>query len=71
MVAWTGLEHFRVGIFNPPPPRLCLGPVLPPPAIEPDDFVVASWRGVRTGEKRSSFFENRTRSSLSYFNHPS
>uniref|UniRef100_A0A0D2ZVI2 Uncharacterized protein n=1 Tax=Brassica oleracea var. oleracea TaxID=109376 RepID=A0A0D2ZVI2_BRAOL len=60
MVAWTGLEHFRVGRFNPPPP-----------AIEPDDYVVASWRGVRTGEKRSSFFENRTRSSLSYFNHPS
>nr|VDD04909.1 unnamed protein product [Brassica oleracea] len=28
MVAWTGLEHFR--------------PVLPPPAIEPDDFVVRS-----------------------------
>ena len=90
MVAWTGLEHFRVGRFNPPPP-----------AIEPDDYVVrslnkeqyfklkkwkivtlwlmcvmnmvwsstkvASWRGVRTGEKRSSFFENRTRSSVSYF----
>ncbi|CAN6825283.1 unnamed protein product [Brassica oleracea] len=28
MVAWTGLEHFRVGRFDPPPP-----------AIEPDDFV--------------------------------
>ncbi|CDY18934.1 BnaC04g04160D [Brassica napus] len=31
MVAWTGLEHFRVGRFNPPPP-----------AIEPDDYVVRS-----------------------------
>ena len=31
MVAWTGLEHFRVGRFDPPPP-----------AIEPDDFVVRS-----------------------------
>lgn len=28
MVAWTGLEHFRVGRFDPPPP-----------AIEPDDYV--------------------------------
>ncbi|WZY91784.1 hypothetical protein YC2023_064113 [Brassica napus] len=28
MVTWTGLEHFRVGRFNPPPP-----------AIEADDFV--------------------------------
>ncbi|ESQ39158.1 hypothetical protein EUTSA_v10001427mg [Eutrema salsugineum] len=28
MVAWTGLEHFRVGRFDPPPP-----------ASEPDDFV--------------------------------
>ena len=31
MVTWTGLEHFRVGRFNPPPP-----------AIEADDFVVRS-----------------------------
>lgn len=30
-MAWTGLEHFRVGRFDPPPP-----------AIEPDDFVVRS-----------------------------
>ena len=29
MVAWTGLEHFRVGRFDPPPP-----------ATEPDDYVV-------------------------------
>lgn len=29
MVAWTGLEHFRVGRYDPPPP-----------ATEPDDFVV-------------------------------
>ncbi|XP_020883227.1 probable tRNA N6-adenosine threonylcarbamoyltransferase, mitochondrial isoform X2 [Arabidopsis lyrata subsp. lyrata] len=28
MVAWTGLEHFRVGRYDPPPP-----------ATEPDDFV--------------------------------
>ncbi|KAL0862251.1 hypothetical protein Bca101_041369 [Brassica carinata] len=28
MVAWTGLEHFRVGRFDPPPP-----------AIESDDFM--------------------------------
>ncbi|CAN8318564.1 unnamed protein product [Cochlearia groenlandica] len=28
MVAWTGLEHFRVGRFDPPPP-----------ANDPDDFV--------------------------------
>ncbi|KAG2326217.1 hypothetical protein Bca52824_008945 [Brassica carinata] len=28
MVAWTGLEHFRVGRFDPPPP-----------AMEPDDFM--------------------------------
>ncbi|XP_010506467.1 PREDICTED: LOW QUALITY PROTEIN: probable tRNA N6-adenosine threonylcarbamoyltransferase, mitochondrial [Camelina sativa] len=28
MVAWTGLEHFRVGRYDPPPP-----------AIEPDDYV--------------------------------
>ena len=31
MVAWTGLEHFLVGRFDPPPP-----------AIEPDDYVVRS-----------------------------
>lgn len=31
MVAWTGLEHFRVGRFDPPPP-----------AVEPDDFMVRS-----------------------------
>lgn len=29
MVAWTGLEHFRVGRYDPPPP-----------ADEPDDIVV-------------------------------
>jgi N6-L-threonylcarbamoyladenine synthase len=29
MVAWTGIEHFRVGRFDPPPP-----------ADEPEDFVV-------------------------------
>lgn len=28
-MAWTGLEHFRVGRYDPPPP-----------ATEPDDFVV-------------------------------
>ncbi|MQM04341.1 hypothetical protein Taro_037138 [Colocasia esculenta] len=28
MVAWTGLEHFRLGRFDPPPP-----------ANEPEDFV--------------------------------
>ncbi|VVB03440.1 unnamed protein product [Arabis nemorensis] len=28
MVAWTGLEHFRVGRYDPPPPE-----------TEPDDFV--------------------------------
>lgn len=29
MVAWTGIEQFRVGRFDPPPP-----------AEEPEDFVV-------------------------------
>ena len=29
MVAWTGIEHFRMGRFDPPPP-----------ADEPEDFVV-------------------------------
>lgn len=29
MVAWTGLEHFRVGRYDPPPP-----------ANEPEDYVV-------------------------------
>lgn len=29
MVAWTGIEHFRMGRFDPPPP-----------AVESEDFVV-------------------------------
>lgn len=29
MVAWTGIEHFRLGRFDPPPP-----------ANEPEDVVV-------------------------------
>jgi hypothetical protein len=29
MVAWTGIEHFRVGRYDPPPP-----------AEEPEDFLV-------------------------------
>lgn len=29
MVAWTGIEHFRVGRYDPPPP-----------ADEPEDSVV-------------------------------
>ena len=29
MVAWTGIEHFRMGRFDPPPP-----------AEEPEDCVV-------------------------------
>ena len=29
MVAWTGLEHFRMGRYDPPPP-----------ANEPEDYVV-------------------------------
>ena len=29
MVAWTGIEHFRMDRFDPPPP-----------ADEPEDFVV-------------------------------
>lgn len=29
MIAWTGIEHFRMGRYDPPPP-----------AEEPEDFVV-------------------------------
>lgn len=29
MVAWTGIEHFRMGRYDPPPP-----------AEEPEDIVV-------------------------------
>lgn len=32
-MAWTGLEHFRVGRFDPPPP-----------AVEPDDFMVRCFK---------------------------
>lgn len=30
MIAWTGIEHFRMGRFDPPPP-----------ATEPDDVKVS------------------------------
>lgn len=30
MIAWTGIEHFRMGRFDPPPP-----------ADEPDDAMVS------------------------------
>ncbi|CAL9222436.1 unnamed protein product [Arabidopsis halleri] len=58
VVAWTGLEHFRVGRYN-----------TPPPATEPDDFVVASWRGVCKRKKQSSFYENCADSPVTYFNY--
>ncbi|CAF2094407.1 unnamed protein product [Brassica rapa] len=56
MVTWTGLEHFRVGRFNPPPP-----------AIEADDFVYdlrPRWpRGEERGKSpaiEESFHSRRT-----------
>jgi hypothetical protein len=53
MVAWTGIEHFRVGRYDPPPP-----------AEDPEDFQVCFLNIYKLYELEAIFYQMNL---LSYY----